>query len=56
MVREGWNFSIGKGEPNPRIPCGGNLAEETSRAASAWVYNRGTRMPWAPESSAPRYC
>lgn len=47
------NFSIGNGEPKPRWPTGGNLADLTSLIASSAVYRRGTMMPCAPESSAP---
>jgi hypothetical protein len=28
-VRVGWNAAWGKGEPNPRVPSGGNLADRT---------------------------
>lgn len=42
-----------KGEPKPRVPVGGNLADETSRWASVTVWIRGTMMPWAPVSRAP---
>lgn len=31
------NLPIGKGEPKPRVPCGGNLADETSFRASSAV-------------------
>ena len=41
------NFSIGKGEPKPLVPAGGNFADWTSFLASSAVYKRGTMMPWA---------
>lgn len=47
------NFSIGNGDPKPRWPTGGNLADVTNLTASSAVYRRGTMMPCAPESSAP---
>lgn len=42
-----------KGEPKPRVPRGGNFADDTRRRASSGVYRRGTMIPCAPESRAP---
>lgn len=47
------NFSIGNGDPKPRVPKGGNFADETRRRASSAVYRSGTSTPCAPASSAP---
>lgn len=41
------NLSIGKGDPKPLIPIGGNLADWTSFCASPTVCNNGTITPWA---------
>lgn len=41
------NFSIGNGEPKPRWPAGGNLADWTSFLASFSSWRRGTIIPWA---------
>jgi len=38
---------MGKGEPKPLMPAGGNLADWTSFFASSGDCNRGTMMPWA---------